>query len=386
VLLQGQNKAGFNAGHMAVLQAAVFVGTRPEAIKLAPLILAMRQSPLCHVTVIASGQQPDLCRDALACCGVTSDFALFEAKCDQSRSSNKLTAAAIAYLSLSKPNLVIVQGDTTTALAAAKAAHAIGIAIAHVEAGLRTHIDNRPYPEEPNRIAIARLATLHFAPSQMAADNLRSECVDGTISVTGNTGIDAMCMMLDRESAPSLPPEILLTCHRRENFGDAVAEIARAAIALGQKGFRIALPLHSNPAVARPLQDMLSSEPNIALINPLPYPEMIAMVRAVRLVITDSGGLQEECAALGTPLILMREETERPEVVTSRNCVLTGSDRQRIVESAINCLTSPAIYHAMSQPYWPYGTGDASTKITGAVTKWWASQQAQTQSSLALHA
>ncbi len=343
-----------------------FAGTRPEAIKLAPIAIEARKSGDIDFRIVFSGQQSEMFFNTLLAFGVASDQLLGSNHTFQTREVGVMRALASAYLRRVQPDLVLVQGDTNTALACAQAAHDTSILVGHVEAGLRSGRADRPFPEEPNRRAIAQIARLHFAPCLRAQDNLRAENVLGEIIVTGNTVIDAMNMFMDRALSP-VRHDILFTCHRRENFGSAATGLAEAVAKLAAQGHRILLPIHTNPAVASPLRAVLGDVSNVEIAAPLSYPEMIDTLRSVRLVISDSGGLQEECAALGTPLLLLREETERPEVVETGNCRLVGSDPNRLSGEAKAILTNHEHRKLMSRPTFPYGHGDASRNILSAI-------------------
>jgi UDP-N-acetylglucosamine 2-epimerase (non-hydrolysing) len=276
-----------------------------------------------------------------------------------------MRTALAAHFARHRPDLVLVQGDTNSAYAGALAAHDRGIAVGHIEAGLRTHIANRPWPEERNRVAIGQIATLHFAPSAQAMDNLGAERVPGTAFLTGNPGIDALTITA-RPNARTRNNvhHILVTCHRRENFGAPLEYICQALRTIAMRGdVMITLPLHPNSQVRTPMLLRLSDMARIRLVTPLDYPEMIAAICAARMVISDSGGLQEECSALGIPLILMRDETERPEVVQSGNCVLTGASAVKIISEASRLLDDDAHHIRMSQPCLPYGDGKAAARI-----------------------
>jgi UDP-N-acetylglucosamine 2-epimerase (non-hydrolysing) len=340
---------------------ALIVGTRPEAIKMTPLMLAAHRHPTLALQLIATGQQDALFDEAIATFGIAPDAHLGAAA---GASLDELCAALTDWLRANRPNLVLVQGDTNTALAGAQAAAALGIQIGHVEAGLRTHNPERPFPEENNRVAIGQLATLHFAPAQRAADNLARENVRGTIHITGNTGIDALLHIVATIPKPAPSDTILITCHRRENFGAPLLRICAAFKTLAtDHGFKLRLPVHPNPNVRDVIVRELGNVANISLIPPLTYPDMINAIRAAPFVLSDSGGLQEECAMLGIPLLLMREETERQELVESGNVLLVGSDTDRILSEAIKLRDDPSYHTHMSQPTFPYGNGDAATKI-----------------------
>jgi UDP-N-acetylglucosamine 2-epimerase (non-hydrolysing) len=346
-----------------------FGGTRPEAIKLAPLAIAARRRLQLDFRIVFSGQQPDMFFATLACFGVKAHQTIEAAGTIESRCPAVMAALARLHIEAIHPDLVLVQGDTNTALACAQAAHDLRTPIGHVEAGLRSGHPARPFPEEQNRRAIGQLASLHFAPCPRARDNLIAEEAPGEIIITGNPVIDALRMFTDR-SRPIAQYDILFTCHRRENFGLAAHRIAAEIGQLADTGFRIILPVHTNPGVAEPLTAILGGRDNVDIVRSLSYPSMIDLLRSVRLVISDSGGLQEECAALGTPLLLLREETERPEVVKSGNCRLIGGRPHQLANQALDILRNPDAYRDMRRPAFPYGSGKAADRILDIVTRY----------------
>lgn len=345
-----------------------FGGTRPEAIKLAPLAVAARNQSKFDFRIVFSGQQPDMFFQTLACFGVHADRATQASTSTEARSLSAIRASARLHIEATQPDLVLVQGDTNTALACAEAAHSLQVDIGHVEAGLRSGDPARPFPEEPNRRTIGQLARIHFAPCEQARDNLVAEDAPGVIVVTGNPVIDALMMFADRPLKVA-QHDILFTCHRRENFGLAAQHIATEVCRLAEAGFRVLLPIHTNPGVALPLRAMLQGRQNVEIMGSLPYPSMIDMLRSVRLVISDSGGLQEECAALGTPMLLLREETERPEVVRSGICQLVGSAPNQLAKQALHILRDPDAHRKMRCPTFPYGKGNAANQILDIIAK-----------------
>ncbi len=338
---------------------------------MAPIALAAKSRAGIVHQIIATGQQDALFDQAIDGFDVIIDhhLGLPPGNGDMAAHIEAMRAALAELFAANRPDLVLVQGDTNSAYAAALAAHDKGISVGHVEAGLRTHIADRPWPEERNRVAIAQIATLHFAPSRQAMENLALEQVPGTAFLTGNPGIDAL-MMTARPPTPPLRGihQILVTCHRRENFGAPLQEICQALRTLANRSdILITLPLHPNSQVRTTILSLLGDVPRIRLIEPLDYPDMIAAIRAARMVISDSGGLQEECGALGVPLILMRDETERPEVVLNGNCVLTGAALAKIIAEARNLLDDDAHHAAMCQPCLPYGDGKAADRILNII-------------------
>jgi UDP-N-acetylglucosamine 2-epimerase (non-hydrolysing) len=334
---------------------------------MAPVILAAKLRPAIVHQLIATGQQDALFDQAIDGFDVSVDRHLGIGPNDGDIESHvdAMRERLSQLFATNRPDLVLVQGDTNSAYAAALAAHDKGIAIGHVEAGLRTHIPDRPWPEERNRVAIAQIATLHFAPCLQAMDNLGAEQVPGTVFLTGNPGIDALMMAARPPSRRSIGPhQVIVTCHRRENFGAPLEGICQALQMLAEReDVLITIPLHPNSQVRTIILSHLANVPGIRLVEPLEYPEMIAAIRASRMVISDSGGLQEECGALGIPILLMRDETERPEVVMNGNCVLTGASPTRIIEEALHLIKNNAHHAQMSLPCLPYGDGNAAKRI-----------------------
>ena len=357
------------------------VGTRPEAIKIAPLALEARRRPALRHHILATGQQDALFDDALDDFELSPDLRLPPVLRDPDPDimTARLDAAIRPVLALERPDMVLVQGDTTSAYAAALAAQALGIPVAHVEAGLRSHDLAQPWPEERNRVMIDRLATLLFPPTADAKANLIAErdVVTGDIVITGNTGIDALLTM--RAKLPTTPAQdgpalILLTCHRRESFGAGIAAICDAALRLAARGdLTILCPVHSNPQVGDVVRAKLSDHPAIVLTGALPYRETVAAMATARIILTDSGGIQEEAPALGTPTLVLRDVTERPEGLATGNLVLVGTDPDRIVATASRLLDDPAAHAAMAMPAFPFGKGDAAIKILDAIEQYFSS-------------
>ena len=268
-------------------------------------------------------------------------------------------------------HLVIVQGDTASALGGALAAFVAGIPVAHVEAGLRSFNPQMPWPEEEFRAAIDARADLLFAPTETSADNLSAEGVPGQVFVTGNTGIDALREVLERlpqaRSVAERPLSLLVTCHRRESWGDGLRSIAAALIELAQRHtLLINLVLHPNPAVANLMRQLLSRQRGIRLLDPLTHRQMIEAMMAADIILSDSGGMQEEAPALGVPLLVLREKTERPEGIASGNMLLVGTSRERIVAN-VERLLDPGARAAMSRRAFPYGDGYAAERIAGHI-------------------
>ncbi|MEA3058047.1 MAG: hypothetical protein QOF34_862 [Sphingomonadales bacterium] len=357
------------------------IGTRPEAIKLAPVAQALAARGL-QPSLILTGQHPDLDPREfdlenhpavrLACPGEK----------DPHRHVRRVTAAVLPLLTPA-PDLIVVQGDTSSALGAALAGFVTLVPVAHVEAGLRTHDPLLPWPEEEYRTAIDAQAELLFAPTDQAAANLRAERVAGAVHVTGNTGIDALIGVEAQLPAPTLhdggAPRILVTCHRRESWGDGLESIAAALIEIAGSGAaRIDLVLHPNPHVAQAMRQSLRSRAGISLIAPCSQSELVRRMRDCELVLSDSGGIQEEAAALGTPLLVLREKTERPEAIASGNARLVGTSTGRIVAEVRRLLDHPVERLGMARPAFPFGDGRAGPRITRVIDDWFGTGRKMT--------
>ncbi len=361
---------------------AVF-GTRPEAIKLFPVIHALRATPGLDVRVCVTGQHRGLLDSVLDLAGIAPDADL--GLMAPGQSLDALTARLIVgigeVLDAERPDRVIVQGDTASAMAASLAAYYRRIPIAHVEAGLRSGNLHHPWPEEGKRRIIAAMADLHFAPTEKAAAALRGEGIDAaSIHMTGNSGVDALLHVraMLREGRAQAPRVaglaarfagrriMAVTCHRRENLGEGLDSIADALAELARReDVAIVLPLHPNPQVGAVFRARLDSLANVALVEPLDFPEFVALLDACHLVLTDSGGVQEEAPALGKPVLVLRETTERPEGVAAGTALLVGTDAARIVTEAARLLDDPAAHAAMARAHSPYGDGQAAGRIAG---------------------
>lgn len=293
---------------------------------------------------------------------------------DPHRHVRAVTAAMLAKFA-PRPDLVIVQGDTSTALGGALAAFTAGVPVAHVEAGLRTHDPQLPWPEEEYRVAIDAKAHLLFAPTAGSAANLRAEGVPGSIHETGNIGIDAL-LAAERRLPPlglceRTKPRLLVTCHRRESWGEGLQSIAAAVVALTSDGGCDAqFILHPNPAVRARMEALLRDRSGIELLEPCAHLELLRLLRDADLVLSDSGGIQEEAPALGVPLLVLRDKTERPEGVASGNCRLVGTSTERIVGEARTLLRDPLVRAAMSRRALPYGDGRAAPRIAAIIREW----------------
>ncbi len=366
-----------------MIKTALIFGTRPEAIKLCPLAMAMREDPDFEPRVCVTAQHRSMLDQVLDVFDVSPDADLDLMIPDQTLAglTSRAVAAIDSYLEIDKPDMVIVQGDTTTVLCAALAAFYRNIPVGHVEAGLRTWRKRSPFPEEINRVLTSRIADVHFAPTEWAADNLRDEGIpSGRIHVTGNTVIDALHIALERirQDPPAIPglpddlfnrrnrlPLVLITGHRRENFGDGMRSICRAIRRLADDfpNVRFVYPVHMNPHVRGPVGELLSSRENIHLLDPLPYLPFVRMMDRATLVLTDSGGVQEEAPALGKPVLVMRETTERPEGVDAGTVRLVGSAEDSIIAAVTRLLVDGSARDAMAKAANPYGDGKACDRI-----------------------
>jgi UDP-N-acetylglucosamine 2-epimerase (non-hydrolysing) len=358
---------------------AVF-GTRPEAIKMAPVIRALDDN--FDVKICVTAQHRQMLDQVLELFDITPDYDLDVMQPGQDLfdiTSNVLLGVK-KVLQIEKPDVVLVHGDTTTSMATAIAAFYLKIPVGHVEAGLRTYDINSPFPEEFNRQITSRIATLHFAPTKIARQNLLDEKVlDSQIYVTGNTVIDALLSMVEKarivnfsdtllKSMPFLKQEkrgiphiILVTGHRRENFGSGFEEICHAlsVVANENPDIQIIYPMHLNPNVREPVNRILSNLNNIHLIEPMEYLTFVKLMDLSYLILTDSGGIQEEAPSLGKPVLVMRDTTERPEAVESGTVKLVGTNKNKIVKMVNRLLTDSDFYMQMSKAHNPYGDGKA---------------------------
>jgi UDP-N-acetylglucosamine 2-epimerase (non-hydrolysing) len=358
-------------------------GTRPEAIKLCPVLLHLRDcASEFEVRVCVTAQHRDMLDQVLAAFRVRPDYDLDIMLPGQTlfQSTSRIIAALEPVLAGEKPDMVLVQGDTTTTFCGALAAFYAGVPVGHVEAGLRTWDMRQPFPEEMNRVLATRLTALHFAPTEGAAANLRAEGIDSRrIVVTGNSGIDAVLYVRDRLECGDLPrrdwPEldpsrklIVVTAHRRESFGTGFERICSALARLAERDdVQIVYPVHRNPNVTDPVTRRLSGRRNVVLIEPLDYVPFVDLMRRAHILITDSGGIQEEGPSLGKPILVMREKTERPEAVQAGTVKLVGTDEKRILDSASVLLENQEEYDRMARVHNPYGDGQASQRIGDAI-------------------
>lgn len=368
----------------------VAFGTRPEAIKMAPVVHALRAHPDLEPVVVVTAQHRHMLDQVLEIFGIAPDADLDIMQPGQTlpditaRILQKMTPVLAAL----QPDLVLVHGDTSTTLATAMAAFYARIPLGHVEAGLRTGNMQAPWPEEMNRRLVAPLCDLHFAPTTSARDNLLREGIPaGRIRVTGNTVIDALLEVdarLRGESDlrkamaarfPFLDPArrlVLVTGHRRENFGGGFERICQALAEIARReDVQVVYPVHLNPNVQEPVRRLLSGLSNVHLIEPLEYLPFVYLMQQAHLILTDSGGVQEEAPSLGKPVLVMRETTERPEAVEAGTVALVGTDRQRIVRALSRLLDDPAEYSRMAAAHNPYGDGSAAIRIGEAISGGW---------------
>lgn len=361
---------------MTTKKILCIIGTRPEAIKMAPLILHLQTQPWASVYIVVTAQHRELLDQALSLFNLRPNLDLNIMTPHQTLSG--LTANILQQLTPilkeQQPDIVLAQGDTTTTFASALASFYQQIPFGHIEAGLRSHQFNNPFPEEINRKLATQLTRLHFAPTQIASNNLLAEGIPAeNIFVTGNTVVDALLLIM--KMTTRAPPEfrlnpyhrlILVTTHRRENFGAPLIAICAALLALVHQlpDIEIILPVHPNPVVTQTIYTYLANNPAIHLIPPIPYDQMIGLLQHVTLVLTDSGGLQEEAPVFGKPVLILRDFTERPEGVLAGIAELVGTRTSTIIERTIKLLTDSVAYQKQSKTACPYGDGHAALYIS----------------------
>ncbi|MDX2288225.1 MAG: UDP-N-acetylglucosamine 2-epimerase (non-hydrolyzing) [Hyphomicrobiaceae bacterium] len=351
----------------------IVIGTRPEAIKLAPVVTALRATPGFDVRVLATSQHRELLDQMLEVFGIKPDLDLDIMQPNQTLSAltSRLLVRLDEVFRSEAPDAVIAQGDTTTVMTAALSAFYLRIPFGHVEAGLRSGNLDSPFPEEMNRIVAGHLTRWHFAPTTAASANLRAEGIpEASILVTGNTVIDALLDVSKRCDAavPRVPPGrrlILVTAHRRENFGEPMARVFRAIrhLAETRSDVHFIYPVHPNPNVRALAAEILSGHPAIELVEPLDYVAFVAAMSAAHIILSDSGGVQEEAPALAKPLLVLRHETERPEALAEGVVRLVGTDRDAIIAETTRLLDDAAAYRAMARGVSPYGDGQAARRI-----------------------
>lgn len=365
---------------------AVVMGTRPEAIKLAPVIKALEKSDHFQSIVVSSGQHRDMLTQVVNVFGIEVNEDLDVMLPDQSLAtlSARLMERIDDWLTRSEPDMVLVQGDTTTMFIAVLASFYRQIPLGYVEAGLRSGNLYSPFPEEANRKLATPLIALHFAPTEEARQNLLSEGIDnGIITVTGNTVVDALFMETRRQQTTNVNqqisaklagliandwkevPYVLVTGHRRENFGVGFEQICKGLTSLASKfpDSRFIYPVHLNPNVQKPVTELIGNIHNIFLMPPQEYSQFVALMSHCKLILTDSGGVQEEAPSLGKPVLVMRDTTERPEGIKAGTVKLIGADADLIIKETSKLLTNPDAYQKMSKATNPYGDGNASSRI-----------------------
>jgi len=370
----------------------VVFGTRPEAIKMAPVVLALKQAKNIETIVCVTAQHRQMLDQVLNLFEIEPeyDLDLMAPNQDLFDITSKVLLGLREVFRDSKPDIVLVHGDTTTCLAASLAAFYAGIQIGHVEAGLRTGNLKAPFPEEANRTLVGRLANYHFAPTETAKSNLLKEGVpQQNIVVTGNTVIDALLIVRDKVNQLAdtvwieqfgtelfqtiLNPKrklILITGHRRENFGQGFVDLCGAIKQLAEthSDWDLIYPVHLNPNVQKPVYEILSESKNVYLISPLDYAPFVWLMDRSDLILTDSGGIQEEGPSLGKPVLVMREVTERPEAVEAGTVLLVGTDKHKIVDGIESVLADAKIYKKMSTSHNPYGDGKACNRIVNILS------------------
>jgi UDP-N-acetylglucosamine 2-epimerase (non-hydrolysing) len=360
-----------------IMRVLSIVGTRPEAIKMAPVIRALAADSAFESRVLATAQHRQMLDQVLEVFGIRPDRDLDIMRPNQALTelTARLLIALDAALAAEAPDVVLAQGDTTTVMTAALACFYRKIPFGHVEAGLRTGDLHNPFPEEMNRVVAGRLARWHFAPTESARANLLREGVDpATIHVTGNTVIDALLSVADRrpEIGISIDPSkrlILVTAHRRENFGEPFLEVYRAIRRLAEANPDVAVlyPVHPNPNVKDVAEALLGDCPGVTLCPPLDYLPFVGAMQRAYLILSDSGGVQEEAPALGKPVLVLRQETERPEAVEAGVVRLVGPVYERIIAEAQRLLDEPEYYRSMARGVSPYGDGKAAGRIVATL-------------------
>lgn len=364
-------------------RVVTIVGTRPEAIKLAPVVRALSATPGIDSRVIVTGQHRELVNELLPVFEIEPDHDLDLMRADQTPSS----FASLALdrlgrvLEREQPDFVLVQGDTTTAFVGALAASYLQIPVGHVEAGLRSFDIANPFPEELNRRLISVLSSLHFAPTEVSRENLKRESIpSGRIVVTGNTVIDALLFMADRDESgatgipgPSVEGRrtVLVTLHRRESFGPCMEGLLQSIGQLTERfsDIEVLYPVHPNPNVQRAVRSILSGRDRVHLLRPLDYPSFVAAMKRAYLILTDSGGVQEEAPSLGVPVLVLRDETERPEVVDAGAARLVGRRPEDVLRHATELLSERGAHERMARAGNPFGDGQASPRIVKAIRR-----------------
>jgi len=369
-----------------MIKKVLFVlGTRPEAIKLAPLIKVFESSNKYDVEVCSTGQHKEMLEEVLNFFDIKPDYDLKLMKTGQTLFdvTSKVLLGVGEIIDKSKPDVIFVQGDTTSVFASSLAAFYKSVKVAHIEAGLRTNNKLSPFPEEINRVLTGHIADFHLAPTQKAKQNLKNEGIVKNVFVTGNTVIDALFLALKKIKNKAANDYInkftninfnkkiiLLTAHRRENFGKPFEDICKAIIEISQnEDVEIVYPVHPNPNIKEIAYKLLGDINNIKLISPLPYPELVWIMNKSHIVITDSGGIQEEAPSLGNPVLVLRNETERTEGIDAGTVKLVGTNKNKIIKEVTKLLNNEKYYNDMKHKVNPYGDGTASKKILSIFDK-----------------
>lgn len=365
------------------IKVCITLGTRPEAIKLAPVIQTFQKLPQFETKVVLTGQHREMVAQVMSLFNLTADHNLDIMQPKQTLSDitcRSLKGLESLFVEM-QPDIVISQGDTTTAFAAALAAFYQQIPVGHVEAGLRTDNILNPFPEEANRRLVSQIATLHFAPTETSVKNLKTSGVTAGIHQTGNTVIDALLTVAEKAPVCEVPGldwdnhrVILSTVHRRENWGSPLKDIAQSFLEILERfpDTALLLPLHRNPTVREPLKAALGSHPRAFLVEPLDYAQLVGAMKRCTLLLTDSGGLQEEAPGLGKPVLVLRETTERPEAVEAGTAKLVGTNVATVVEAASELLSDREAYMKMAKAVNPFGDGQASRRIAEIVTNYFS--------------
>jgi UDP-N-acetylglucosamine 2-epimerase (non-hydrolysing) len=356
------------------------IGTRPEAIKMAPVIRALQAAPWARCRVLLTAQHRELVDPMLAFFGIEPDIDLDLMRANQSLVdlTSRMLPAVHDAIGREQPDIVLAQGDTTTVFVTALASFYQRVSFAHVEAGLRTGRLDAPFPEEANRVLAGLLSALHFAPTVVARDNLLREGIsDDRILVTGNTVIDALLLAADRDVPIGVDFDptkriVLITAHRRDSFGEPIRRICRAVAELHERfpDVQFLWPVHPNPSVKPVVESAMSGLSRVRLCDPLSYGPFVSAMKQAALILTDSGGVQEEAPALGKPVLVLREESERPEAIDAGVARLVGHNPAAIVVEASRLLREPEAYRSMARGASPYGDGHAAERIVAAVAKY----------------
>lgn len=358
-------------------------GTRPEAVKLAPVVHALKNSAALTPVVAITAQHREMLDQMMKWFDVKADYDLDLMKHGQSLAelTSRVLTGMDDLLKKDRPDLLLVQGDTVTVMAAALAAFYHKVPVGHVEAGLRTNDRYNPFPEEMSRRQTGRIATLHFAPTPLAVQNLASEGITQNVFMTGNTVIDALLDTANRLTEDAIDQSLfgaadfekykvlLVTAHRRENWGQGMDEIALALRQIAEEfpDVQILYPIHRNPVVRQSIEPVFAGQERLVLVEPLDYVPFVSAMRRCHFILTDSGGVQEEAPALGKPVLVMRTNTERPEAVNAGAARLVGVNQNTIYEGARELMTSKSLYQSMSQAINPFGDGHAATKIVEVI-------------------